>query len=113
MNDDVALLNLELPGRTEAPAAARQALTALNGSLHLVSEERLREVQLVVSELVTNAYRHGGGRAAPIQLSVLATEDVLRVEISDPGSGKGRRRREIAASPAASWRATVIGWVER
>jgi anti-sigma regulatory factor (Ser/Thr protein kinase) len=87
MNDDGALLTLELPGRTEAPAAARQALTALNGSLHLVSEERLRDVQLVVSELVTNAYRHGGGRAAPIHLSVLATDNVLRVEIRDPGSG--------------------------
>ena len=87
MSDDGALLTLELPGRTEAPAAARQALTALNGSLHLVSEERLGDVQLVVSELVTNAYRHGGGRAAPIHLSVLATDEVLRVEISDPGSG--------------------------
>ena len=87
MSDDVALLNLELPGRTDAPAAARQALTALNGSLHLLSEERLREVQLVVSELVTNAYQHGGGRAAPIHLSMLATDDVLRVEIRDPGSG--------------------------
>ena len=87
MNDDVALLTLELPGRTEAPAAARQALPALNGNLHLVSEQRLGDVQLVVSELVTNAYRHGGGRAASIQLSVLATDEVLRVEISDPGSG--------------------------
>jgi anti-sigma regulatory factor (Ser/Thr protein kinase) len=87
MSDDAALLTLELPGRTEAPAAARQALTALNGGLHLVSEERLRDVQLIASELVTNAYRHGGGRATPIHLLVLATDEVLRVEISDPGSG--------------------------
>ena len=99
MDDDAALLTLELPGRTEAPAAARQALTALNGSLHLVSEERLRDMQLVVSELVTNAHRHGGGRTAPIQLSVLATDEVLRVEIRDPGSGFDP---EVGRAPSGS-----------
>ena len=95
-----ALLHLELPGTTEAQAAARQALTALNGSLHLLSEERLREVQLVVSELVTNAYRHGAAQEAPIHCRCSRPETCSRCEISDPGSGKGRRRREIAASPA-------------
>jgi hypothetical protein len=57
---DDALLKLDLPDRTEAPSAARKALTALNGSLHLISEERLRDAQLLVSELVANAVRHGG-----------------------------------------------------
>jgi hypothetical protein len=34
---DGALLSLDLPDRAQAPAAARKALTALNGSLHLIS----------------------------------------------------------------------------
>jgi anti-sigma regulatory factor (Ser/Thr protein kinase) len=60
MARDGALLSLDLPDRAQAPAAARKALTALNGSLHLVSEARLRDAQLLVSELVGNAVRHGG-----------------------------------------------------
>jgi anti-sigma regulatory factor (Ser/Thr protein kinase) len=57
--DETALLTLELPPRREAPAAARKALTSLNGALHLVSDARLRDAQLMVSELVANAVLHG------------------------------------------------------
>ena len=86
MPDDAALLTLELPSRPEAPSAARKALTALNGSLHLLSSSRLRDVQLLVSEIVTNAVVHGP-ETSVIGLAVLATDDVVRVEISDRGAG--------------------------
>ena len=50
--------------RSQAPAAVHnRALTALNGSLHLISEKRLRDAQLLVSELVTHAVRDGGALA--------------------------------------------------
>ena len=87
MGDDGALLRLELPGRSEASGAARKALAALNGSLHLLSEMRLRDAQLLVSELVTNAVRHGGRPDAGIIVAVQATPAVLRVEITDAGGG--------------------------
>jgi anti-sigma regulatory factor (Ser/Thr protein kinase) len=83
--DDAALLTLELPDRPQAAGAARKALTALNGSLHLVSEARLRDVQLLVSELVANAHVHGRSGGDPLRMAVLATDDVLRVEIHDSG----------------------------
>jgi anti-sigma regulatory factor (Ser/Thr protein kinase) len=86
MPDDAALLTLDLPSRPEAPSAARKALTALNGSLHLLSSSRLLDVQLLVSEIVTNAVVHAPA-AESIGLAVLATEDVVRVEISDRGGG--------------------------
>jgi anti-sigma regulatory factor (Ser/Thr protein kinase) len=86
MPDDAALLTLDLPSRPEAPSAARKALTALNGSLHLLSSSRLVDVQLLVSEIVTNAVVHAPAEDT-IVLAVLATEDVVRVEISDRGGG--------------------------
>jgi anti-sigma regulatory factor (Ser/Thr protein kinase) len=82
-----ALLTLELPNRAEAVGAARNALTTLNGNLHLVSAERLRDVQLLTSELVANAHRHGGRAQASVHIAVLATDEVLRVEVRDLGDG--------------------------
>jgi anti-sigma regulatory factor (Ser/Thr protein kinase) len=84
---DEALLTLELPDRPAAPSAARKALTALNGSLHLISESRLLDAQLVLTEVVANAVRHGGRSGAPIGLTVRATPEVMRVEVTDDGDG--------------------------
>ncbi|THA73456.1 ATP-binding protein [Streptomyces sp. A0642] len=44
---------------------------------------------LVVSELVTNALRHGGGRYA---MALSATDDVVTVEVSDPSPVPPRER---------------------
>jgi anti-sigma regulatory factor (Ser/Thr protein kinase) len=82
-----ALLTLELPHRAEAAPAARRALTALNGSLHLVSEPRLRDAQLLLSELVTNAVRHGDHAGRSVEVTVTADEGVMRVEVRNLGAG--------------------------
>jgi anti-sigma regulatory factor (Ser/Thr protein kinase) len=87
MREDRALLRLELPSRSEASGAARKALASLNGSLHLVSEARLRDAQLLASELVTNAVLHSAQPEAGITVSVHATPAVMRVEIIDAGAG--------------------------
>jgi anti-sigma regulatory factor (Ser/Thr protein kinase) len=79
---DDALLVLRLPGRAEAPAAARRALASLNGDLHLISEARLRDAQLLLTELVTNALRYGDG---DISMRVSASPETLRVEVRDTG----------------------------
>jgi anti-sigma regulatory factor (Ser/Thr protein kinase) len=87
MSHDEALLTLDLPRRAGAAAAARKALTALNGSLHLVSPARLDDAQLLVSELITNALRHGGRADDKIHMVVRADPQTMRVEVSDFGSG--------------------------
>ena len=87
MPDDGALLSLDLPDRAEAPAAARKALTALNGALHLISEERLRDAQLLVSELVTNAVRHGGQPGVAVNVTVRSGPQTMRVDVIDRGAG--------------------------
>jgi anti-sigma regulatory factor (Ser/Thr protein kinase) len=81
------LLSLELPSRAAAAGAARKALTALNGSLHLVSPERLQDAQLLISEVVSNAVRHGGDGEAPVQVIVRADPEIMRIEVHDQGGG--------------------------
>jgi anti-sigma regulatory factor (Ser/Thr protein kinase) len=79
---DEALLVLRLPSRAEAPAAARTALGSLNSDLHLISEERLKDAQLLLTELVTNAVLHGEG---DVSMWVTASSETLRVEVRDAG----------------------------
>ena len=87
MAGEEALLSLELPSRPAAAGAARKALTALNGSLHLVSPERLVDAQLLISEVVTNAVRHGSADEDPIHVLVHANPETMRVEVRDQGLG--------------------------
>jgi len=74
--------DLELPSTAAAPAAARGALEQIAGA---VSTERMRDVRLLVSELVTNAVRHADGEA--VRLIVSMGGGLLRVEVHDPGRG--------------------------
>src|SRR3954470_11249598 len=85
MDADDALLSLRLPSRPEAVSAARKALASLNGDLHLVSSERLQDVQLLTSELVTNAIRHS--ESDDVSMVVRPTPAVLRVEVANAGAG--------------------------
>src|SRR2546430_1640382 len=109
MAADSAVLSLELPPRSEAPAAARRALTALNGTLHLISGERLRDAQLMASELVTNAIVHGGDRERPVRMEVRANEDSMRVTVIDAGNGFDPDRL-VGPSPeqAGGWGLPVV-----
>ena len=86
-DDAERLLELSLPGGPTAPRAARHALAeALGGRL---SEEVEGDALIVVSELVTNAIRHGGARSDADDVVVHAAlrDEVLRLEVTDPGPG--------------------------
>lgn len=108
--EDGALLTLELPNQVESAAAARKALTTLNGTLHLVSPARLRETQVLISELVANAVRHGGAGDAPVHVAILATDDVLRVEVRDMGRGFDPRALEPPSHDVGGgWGLRLVG----
>jgi anti-sigma regulatory factor (Ser/Thr protein kinase) len=78
-------LEIELASSIDAAAEARRALVGVAGEL---SAARMRDVQLLVSELVTNAVRHAGIAAgAPINMLIDTGDGRLRVEIADGGSG--------------------------
>jgi anti-sigma regulatory factor (Ser/Thr protein kinase) len=68
-----------------APSEARLALLPLDG---IVPLDRLDDLRLVVSELVTNAVLHSGlGEAEAFILRVEVSPPRIRVEVADPGSG--------------------------
>ena len=110
VSDGGALLALELPNQAEAAGAARNALTALNGSLGLVSSTRLRDVQLLISELVANAFRHADAPGAPVFVAVRASDAVLRVEVRDMGAGFDPASLEPpVAEQGGGWGLRLVG----
>jgi anti-sigma regulatory factor (Ser/Thr protein kinase) len=89
-------------------------LTALNGSLHLISAERLRDAQLLVSELVANAVRHGGSSGAPVNVSVGASAQTMRVEVTDAGAGFDPTRLAPPSSErAGGWGLPIVAALAR
>ena len=83
---------IELPRESRAAGLARSALGDWFGAD--VEEDLLQSAQLLVSELVTNAYIHGHGA---IELRAALDEDRVLVEVIDEGSGFERvvERRSI------------------
>src|SRR4051812_40775928 len=75
-------LELNLPPDTSAPGLARAAAKSyLAGRF---SADRLGELSLVLSELVSNALEHGRGQ---VVLRLQFDEDVVRGEVIDQGGG--------------------------
>jgi anti-sigma regulatory factor (Ser/Thr protein kinase) len=77
--------SLELPRELDSAAAARHGVDQLADRL---GEDQLGDVRLLVSELVTNSLRHA--QLAPdesITLNVSLDDQVVRVEVADPGRG--------------------------
>jgi anti-sigma regulatory factor (Ser/Thr protein kinase) len=84
---------LVLPADTHAPRAARRAVA--DWLRRCLDAPALDDVQLVVSELVTNSCLHADvpmGRS--IRLSATVVDEVVRLEIRDSGAdGTVARRR--------------------
>jgi anti-sigma regulatory factor (Ser/Thr protein kinase) len=70
-----------LPATPRAAGLARQATRRALGVWSLAYLQD--HADLVVSELVGNAVRHGSGHCAEITLRLKATNDCLRVEVHD------------------------------
>lgn len=73
---------LELPRAAGSASIARLIVTAHGAAL---SSERLKSANLMVSELVSNACRHGVGR---IELCVHSGDEGVRASVQDEGVGR-------------------------
>lgn len=94
-------LDLDLESSPEAAAAARIALERLSERL---PASRLRDLRLLVSELVTNAVRHAGlARGDRIRLVVDVDGQIVRVEVHDPGRGFRPRAPSPDPSRPSGW----------
>ena len=78
-------IDLRLAPNSESVLAARHSLDRLEG--HLLPE-KLEDVRLVVSELVTNSVRHAGlSPDERISLAVVISDGSVRGRVCDPGPG--------------------------
>lgn len=79
---DVRIL---LPPSPDSPAAARDAMDRFEGR---VGDEILENLRLIVSELVTNSYRHASMRGDErVEVRAALRDGVVRLEVLDPGEG--------------------------
>src|SRR3954468_23532491 len=76
--------SFQFPPADDAPAQARAALEVF---AQILSPEVLEDVQLVVSELVTNSVKFGPKRPITLALSV-GTEAIVSGEVIDQGDGE-------------------------
>lgn len=77
---------VDLPGGLRAPQAARRAIEQHFAGA--VTRELLASVELLATELVSNAVRHGGAdEGETVVLHLAFATGRLRVEVCDRGSG--------------------------
>jgi anti-sigma regulatory factor (Ser/Thr protein kinase) len=83
----VAEIDLRLVPEPQVVTTARHALDQL---MDLLPPEKLEDVRLVVSELVTNSILHAGLSADDqISLTVTVADGAVRGSVCDPGPGFG------------------------
>ena len=95
----------ELPRDVDAPAVARRLLA--DWFAPVLGEGTVAAARLLVSELVTNAVRHGRGK---ITLRARLSEDRLGVEVVDEGTGFDRevRERDFDRIGAGGWGLSIV-----
>jgi anti-sigma regulatory factor (Ser/Thr protein kinase) len=77
---------VELPGGPRAPGLARRAVEQHFAAE--LDEDSLASVELLTTELVSNAVRHGGAdQGHSVVLHVAIAPGCLRIEVCDPGKG--------------------------
>ena len=101
----MASISLELPATPHAPARAREALRELTAISGVPPDDRWR-AEMIVTELVTNAVRHGPG--GPVELAIEAGGRGVRCEVVDPGPGIGHRALVLSEGSAESGRGLYI-----
>jgi anti-sigma regulatory factor (Ser/Thr protein kinase) len=89
--------SFQFPPADEAPAQARAALEVFD---QILSPEVLEDLQLVVSELVTNSVKFGPKRSITLALSV-GTAGLVSGEVIDQGDGE-RAKIEMTPEPTLS-----------
>jgi|tagenome__1003787_1003787.scaffolds.fasta_scaffold20887732_2 anti-sigma regulatory factor (Ser/Thr protein kinase) len=106
------MLVLGLPSDENAPRHARKLVADLVGRLDGRAVDRGTDLALVVSEMVSNAVRHGP--PGKLEVRAIATGQMIRIEVGDTGTEPfgldnhdGRGRMGLAVILALSDRCAV------
>src|SRR5688500_18250557 len=104
-------LRLRVPATSLAPRSARQCL---DGLAPFVPRSALETARLLLSELVTNSYRHARLTEHDcIDVRAWAAEDGLRVEVRDPGIGIPAEREPPRAGEPSGWGLYLVDHLAR
>lgn len=92
------------------PRAAADARAALNRLQYQVPPAVLADVRLLVSELVTNSYRHAGaGSGATATLAVDVDRGRIHVDVADRGAGfEPTLPRNGPPDRSSGWGLTIV-----
>ncbi|HEY2601948.1 MAG TPA: ATP-binding protein [Thermoleophilaceae bacterium] len=94
-------VRLRLTSGPDAIAAARRGLDSLETE---VGSQRLHDMRLLVSELVTNSVRHAvAGDSEQLELAVLVSKQCIHVSVTDPGPGFEASPRSPDDDPGSGW----------
>ncbi|HEY7631155.1 MAG TPA: ATP-binding protein [Thermoleophilaceae bacterium] len=94
-------VRLRLSNGPDAVAAARRGLDGLEAE---VGAERLNDMRLLVSELVTNSVRHArNGKAEDLELEVTVSDETIHVCVTDKGPGFEPTQRTPDDDPGSGW----------
>jgi anti-sigma regulatory factor (Ser/Thr protein kinase) len=97
-HDERSVLELELEQNREAPSRARAAIAGFSENRDL-DAATLATLTLLVSEIVTNAVIHPDAEPpGGIRLSARIAAGLIRVEVTDEGSGFKPEPRDPAKS---------------
>jgi anti-sigma regulatory factor (Ser/Thr protein kinase) len=90
-----------------AAGDARRAVARLEGEL---SPELVDDLRLLVTELVTNSFRHGGMGADGVALLTVEVDRFrVHVEVRDRGKGfSARPPRDLPINRDAGWGLTIV-----
>ena len=92
------------------PQAAGEARRSIDELSELILAPVLDDVRLLVSELVTNSVRHAGvGRGDEIHLRVTVSDNLVRVEVIDPGPGFERKEIVPSLYQTSGWGLYFVG----
>ena len=101
-------LGLERTGRQEflldahAKSVGDARAKLLEVAEPFVEAGRLADLALVISEVVSNAVRHGS-EAGAILLAATPRDDYLCVQVTDPGAGLAPRPRATVPDEEGGW----------
>jgi anti-sigma regulatory factor (Ser/Thr protein kinase) len=98
---------------TAAPSAPAEARAWLIGAADgLLDGPRKADLELVISEVVTNAIRHGQPRG-PILLAVTAKPEFLCVQVTDEGPGLAPRPGAMGSGPHGGFGLFIVEQLTR
>jgi len=90
------------------PGSVGAARTWLLGrSSELLERQRTEDLALVLSEIVTNAVRHGGGDGQ-VEISVTPKQEFLCVQVTDDGPGFVPRPGAMASEPSGGFGLFIV-----